>query len=115
MTVDDIDRYYEKSRLAILEGIVRTTPDGYRSNDARFLIGEIYWRQGSIEEALRSWRQIAPDRSDSYFIASSQIAAALRGPKLIEEVNRILRNQHGRWLSFSDDRLRQFGYRFDTF
>jgi hypothetical protein len=115
VTGDDIDRYYEKGRLAILEGIVRTTPDGYRANDARFLIGEIYWRQGSIEEALRSWRQIAPDRNDSYFIASGQIAAALRGPRLIEEVTRILRNQHGRWLSFSDDRLRQFGYRFDSF
>jgi hypothetical protein len=27
----------------------------------------------------------------------------------------ILRNQQGRWLSFSDERLRRFGYRVDRF
>jgi len=29
-------------------------------------------------------------------------------------IDRILDSEHGRWLSFSFDRLRQFGYRFDT-
>jgi hypothetical protein len=27
----------------------------------------------------------------------------------------ILRNHQGRWLDFSYERLKQFGYRFDTF
>ena len=30
-------------------------------------------------------------------------------------IENILKNQQGRWLSFSDERLRRFGYRVDTF
>jgi len=113
---EDVDRFYEKARLAILDGIVRTTPDGYRASDAHFLSGAIYWRQNKPDEALRAWRQMTPDRTDSHFIASSQILEALQsGRPLRKEIDRILKNHHGRWLSLSDERLRRFGHRFDTF
>jgi hypothetical protein len=117
LTTDEaVDRFYEKARLAILDGIVRTTPGGYRASDARFLMGAIHWRQNNVDEAVRAWRQMTPDRTDSHFIVSSQIVAALHsGRPLDREIDRILKNDHGRWLSFSDDRLRRFGHRFDTF
>jgi hypothetical protein len=31
------------------------------------------------------------------------------------EIDRLLKNENGRWLSLSYDRLRHFGYRFDTY
>lgn len=123
-----IDRHYDKVRLSILQGILRTTPQGYRANDARFLIGAIHWRQQNVERALESWREMTTaDRDDSYVVAGSQIVAALRGlrmdrgsrtvidPLLRREIDRILKNEQGRWVMFSYDRLRQFGYRFDSF
>src|SRR5262245_8023570 len=42
--------FFDRIRIAILSGIVRTTPNGYRASDARFLIGSIYWRQLREEE-----------------------------------------------------------------
>jgi hypothetical protein len=55
---DRLGAYYDKVRLGILTGILRTTPRGYRVNDARFLIGSIYWREGSVGDALRASRSI---------------------------------------------------------
>ena len=113
--------YYDRVRLAILQGILRTTPDGYRANDARFLIGAIYWRQQNRDAALRSWHEMsAVDPGDSYVIAASQIAGAVRAgtasDALLErDIDRILKNQQGRWVMFSYDRLRRFGHRFDSF
>lgn len=115
-TDEAVDRFYEKARLAILDGIIRTTPGGYRASDARFLMGAIHWRQGNLDEAMRVWRQMAPDPGDSHVIPARQILDALQsGRPLGLEVDRILKNDQGRWLSFSDQRLRRFGYRFDTF
>src|SRR5689334_1661528 len=44
--------HYARVRLGILDGILRTTPNGYRASDARFLIGAILWRQGRSVDAL---------------------------------------------------------------
>ena len=121
--------HYERVRLAILNGIVRTTPNGYRANDARFLIGAIYWRQGRREAALRAWSAIAPNEGDSHATVNADLVAALRrygigpatpgraplDPALFVEIEHLLRSERGRWVTFSGDRLRQFGYRFDTF
>jgi hypothetical protein len=128
MSEESINVFYEKARLAILTGIVRTTPNGYRANDARFLIGAIFWRQRNIGEALRWWREITVDQQDANVIGSAQLAAALRKSRnpdvsagrppdlaLVREIEHILKNEHGRWLDFSYDRLRRFGYRFDSF
>ena len=115
-------------RLAILTAIVRTTPNGYRASDARFLIGAIYWQQGKTEDALRWWREMTVDPTDSYVIAYSDILRGIhrgdaqpavdnsqRDQGLRQDVKRILDAEHRRWLMFSIDRLHHFGYRFDTF
>jgi hypothetical protein len=123
-----IDVFYERARLAILDGILRTTPDGYRANDARFLIGAIHWRQRSVADALRSWRAITLDPQDTYVTGALPLARALQAATnrgmgaaappdaaLVREIDRILANEHGRWVSFSAERLAHFGYRFDSF
>ena len=113
--------HYERVRVAILEGVLRTTPDGYRANDARFLMGSILWRQGRRMEALTAWQKVRAEPGDSYIAASSQIATALRGGtdpddvNLHRQINRILRHEQGRWVDLSYDRLKRFGYRFDTY
>ena len=62
----------------------RTAP----AERCRFRIGAIYWRQGNAVEALRVWRQMTPDRSDSHFIISAQIVAALHGERpIVEEID----------------------------
>jgi hypothetical protein len=121
----DLATYYDQIRLSILGGILRSTPDHYRANDARFLIGAIYWRKGQAHEALGAWRDLTADTDGSYALFTAAIRAALstahaRGaapldPELATDLDAIVKSEHGRWLSFSFDRLRQFGYRFDTF
>jgi hypothetical protein len=110
---------YGETRLAILRSILRTTPDEYRASDARFLIGEIYWKQGRTEDALRSWRDLAVDAEDAYATASSQVLAAIRaadgGTPNARDIQWILDGEQGRWVVFSIARLRQFGYHVDTF
>jgi hypothetical protein len=122
--------FYERARLDILTGILRTTPHGYRANDARFLIGSIYWRQGQEGDALRAWRAMTIDPADEYAASIARIRGAIaaetgsdRGNvdtgetmrRLALQINAILRGEHGRWIMFSLDRLHQFGFRFDTF
>jgi hypothetical protein len=122
-TSDRVTRHYDNVRVSMLEGILRTTPDGYRANDARFLIGAIYWGQGRKTEALQSWRQVTEDPGASYAEACSQIAATLRTTRtdptqdaeLARKVNRILKNEQGRWWDNSYDRLKRFGFRFDAY
>jgi hypothetical protein len=111
--------HYDGVRLAILESIVLTTPAGYRAGDARFLIGAIYWRQGKAASARRVWKELSVDPADRYATASADIVAAMRAAEEqgldAARINRILEYEQGRWVSFSFDRLWQFGYRFDTF
>jgi len=111
-----IEEYYERGRLALLTRTLATTPDGYRANDVRFLIGSILWKERKRTEAIRAWRDLGSSAGDTYAIAIGQLRAVLANaqpdPRSIEH---ILRNQQGRWLSFSDERLRRFGYRVDTF
>ena len=112
-------KHYDGVRLAILESILLTSPGGYRASDAQYLIGAIYWKQGRAASARRVWKDIRVDPGDRYAIASTEIAAAMRAAEergLDERrINRILEYEHGRWVSFSFDRLWEFGYRFDTF
>jgi hypothetical protein len=126
-SADAITAYFDKVRLAILTGILRTTPADYRANDARFLIGTIYWREHRREDAFQSWRTMTIDRSDSYVVAYEDILrvmsahAATHGDAientraLNAEVAQILDAEHGRWVVFSFSRLRQFGYGSDTY
>ena len=114
--------HYDAIRLTILAGILRTTPQRYRASDARFLIGEIYWKQGRRADAVRLWADMTINPEDRYVVACTDLLAAIQGPANRDgqnldarRIDRILDSEHGRWLSFSFDRLRQFGYRFDTF
>jgi len=127
---DALMAFYERARLDILTGILRTTPRGYRANDARFLIGWIYWRQGTVGDALRVWRPMTIDPTDAYAASIARIRNAIASGTevdrgniditettrlLAQQVNAILRAEHGRWLMFSMDRLHQIGIRYDTF
>ena len=111
-----LQKRYDDIRLSILTGIVRTTPHGYRAGDARFLIGAIYWGQGRAGDAVEAWREMRVSPEDFYGAASSQILEAIGEPSLnARRITRILEGEHGRWVTSSFDRLRQFGYRFDMF
>jgi len=111
-----IEEYYERGRLGLLTRILATTPNGYRANDVRFLIGSILWKQSKRAEAMRAWRDLGPGAADSYAIAIGQLRVALGSTEPDpRNIDYILKNQQGRWLAFSDERLRRFGYRVDTF
>jgi hypothetical protein len=128
-TTATLATYYSKVRLGILTGILRTTPRGHRANDARFLIGSIHWRNGDTGDALRTWRAMTKDHNDAYAASIGRILDAIaqtggdRGDidsretmrMLTLQINSILRAEHGRWIMFSMDRLKQFGFHFDTF
>ena len=113
--------YYDKVRLAVLTAMLHNTPDGYRSGDARYLIGSIYWRHGNRTGAIDAWRAITIDPSDTYVVAYSDVLKAIGAggdaadSGLRRQVERALDAERGRWRDFSYTRLRQFGYRFDTY
>jgi hypothetical protein len=127
---EGLTEHYDKVRLGILTGVLRTTPHGYRANDARFLIGAIYWRQGHVGDALRAWRQLTVEPTDSYATSISRLLETIEAQTggdrgdvdtkqvmrtLTTQINSILRADHGRWIMFSMDRLLQFGFHFDTY
>lgn len=108
---------YDDLRLRLLSTIIASTPDGYRAADARFLAGEILFKQGNVTDAERMWKAITPDARDSYALAYSQVLRELRETHGMSArtVSRLLQNEHGRWRLFNVDRLRQFGYSCSTF
>jgi hypothetical protein len=114
-----VNLHYDRVRLAILDGIVRTTPAGYRASDARVLMGTIYWKQGRRAEAIRSWRGLSCGATDSYAVSCAQLAriipAATSDADLARQVDRVIKYEQGRWWDLSYDRLKQFGFRFDTY
>jgi len=125
-SLDAVRAFYDSVRLSILSGIVRTSPNGYRASDARFLIGSIYWKAYQHDAAVRAWREMTIDRTDSYLVSYSAILIALRTavpsgangalPAATRRtIDGVLDGERSRWLSSSYDRLHQFGYRFDTF
>jgi hypothetical protein len=110
--------YYDKVRLAILTALLHTTPNGYRSGDARYLIGAIYWRHGDHAAALDVWRGIVADPDDAYAVAYTQTLTAIHGETaepLRRRIDRTLDAELGRWRDFSYTRLRHFGYSFATY
>jgi len=112
-----IEDFYGQGRLSILSRILLTTPQGYRADDARFLMGEILWNRGETDAALRVWRDMSGRPSDAtYAIVIGQLRTAVQPAQPdARNIRFILRNQQGRWLSASDDRLRRFGYRADSY
>jgi hypothetical protein len=108
---------FDDVRVRILQAIVTSTPDGYGAADARFLLGRIYWDRNDRPAALAWWRDLVPDERDAYAEASAAIARELSesGALGSARINSILGAEYRRWLTFSADRLDQFGYAFDKF
>ena len=112
-----IDAFYARGRLEHADEKPQAAPRGHRADEVRFLIGEILWSEQRRDEALRVWRELsAAPSGGAYAIAIAQIRDAVRpvNPDA-RNIGFILRNQQGRWSSLSDDRLRRFGYRADTY
>jgi len=112
---ESIKRKYDDVRFGLLSAIAETTPNGYRSGDARFLIGELLFNQGRTEEAVRWWRGIVPDPGDSY---SSTYAQLMKGgfSRIDEDaIQRVLHMRQAEWRLFFVDRLRHFGSACDAF
>jgi hypothetical protein len=115
--------HYDRVRLDILQSILRNTPRGYRAGDARFLMGAIYWREGRSAEAFSAWRALACDPAQSYVESCRQLSrvipagasGSIGDRASVTEINRVLKNEQGRWWDLSYDRLKQFGYRFDAY
>ena len=107
---------YDHLRLRILATIVETTPDGYREADARYLAGEIIFRQGNFDQAMEWWRPMQPQPGDSYAAASTAIRDLIdRGNQDISAVRRVLWAQSAFWKEQNYKRLRRFGYRCDSY
>jgi hypothetical protein len=129
-TSEALVAHYDRVRLDILSGILQNTPKGYRAADARFLIGSIHWHAGNVGDALRAWRAMVVDPTDAYAVSARRILDAIQVEtggdrassdtrettrRLSVQIDAILRAERGRWIMFSIDRLRQFGFHFDTF
>ncbi len=111
--------HFDEARLTILGNILRTTPDGYRRGDARYLIGDVHWRQGDRAEAIRTWRAINIEPSDTYSATYSAIVGAIRAagdhPVSRIAIEQSLAREHGTWVAGSIERLLRFGYHVDEF
>ncbi|HUQ86896.1 MAG TPA: hypothetical protein VM096_05005 [Vicinamibacterales bacterium] len=107
---------YDQVRLRILSTIVETSPDAYRESDARFLAGEIFFRQGNIEEAMQWWGAMRPRDDDSYATAAHSILAILQPGRVdVGALRSVLWRESARWHDVDYARLKQFGYRCDSY
>jgi hypothetical protein len=108
---------YEDQRLRILSAVLASTPGGYRSGDARFLIGQMQFGRKQYAAAVDTWSAIVPDQTDNYYPLYSAILAALNeeGDRGFPRFAAALGGQYLRWREFSRERLRAFGYEFNTF
>jgi hypothetical protein len=116
---DAIRLYFDEARLSILTNIIATTPGGYRASDAQVLVGSIDWKQGRTDDAVDVWNRMTIDRDGVHARMANEILDAIRGRDVrqldIRSVNRALEGDRSRWVSTSYERLRQFGYHFNTY
>lgn len=114
---DAVRARFDEVRIGILRTIVETTPDGYGESDARYLLGLIHWDRRDIPGALQWWRNLGPDGRGAYEQAASAIARELSRPGggTAAAISGILGGEYRRWLTFSQERLKRFGYAFHTF
>ena len=108
---------YHRLRLRILKTIVETTPNGYRDSDARFLAGEILFKERDVEEAVEWWRPMAPAADDTYADAAKAIKTVINKTGLLDQfaLRRILSTESARWAEINYNRMKQFGYRCDSY
>ena len=138
-----LGRHYDQIRTQILTTILQTSPDGYRVNDARYLLGELNWKRDRFAEAKRIWSEMRVDPQGRYAEASTAVLLAMRdadarrgaappqpavrrGPPYsspdsanlqaeVRAINQILEDEYQRWVGFYRARLQHFGYALDTF
>jgi hypothetical protein len=113
----DTGRAYNRLRLRVLSTIVATTPNGYRESDARFLAGEILFKESDTAEAIEWWRPMTPVDGDTYAGAARQIKEVIDKEGLLDtfELRRILSTESARWAEINYNRMKQFGYRCDSY
>jgi hypothetical protein len=112
-----IRRRLDDVRLHLLTLIVERTPDGYRAADARYLAGVIHFEQRERGRAVAEWSHAVPGPHDLYAEALADVRAALLLPSERRAAGLVaaLGAEHGRWLDFSERRLRRFGFRGAAF
>ena len=117
LTLADMPEAYDSFRLRLFATVVETTPGGYREADARFLAGQIFFMRRDTDQALEWWKPMRPVEGDSYAPAAREIADAIRGHDRLDAaaIGTILSRERARWNVTSYGRLRQFGYRCDTY
>ena len=110
-SADDIKAWYDSVRLQILQTVIATSPNGYRTADARFLAGAIHFERGETSEAIRRWREIRPDSGDAYVEEYSRLLEELQWPQGVrtQQVKYVLDSVDSRWRTSSLARLRYFG------
>lgn len=108
---------FDVVRIRILTTILDSSPEGYGSNDARFLLGRIAWDHHDPDGAYEWWSGLdGDDGRGSYADASAALQRAMAaGGATGPAVASILGAEYRRWLTFSAARLDRFGYAFDTF
>ena len=116
-TPEAIRRRFDAIRLGLLQTIVEQAPAGYRVCDARYLAGVIYFQRRERDAAFAAWSRATPGADDLYRAAIADIHAALALPpeRRVPAIVAALGAEHGRWLAFSEQRLRKFGYRAERF
>ena len=113
----DMRDAYNRLRLRVLATILEITPNGYREADARYLAGEIFYREGNIEQAVEWWRPMRPAPGDTYATAAIAIKNLIdrQGPLEPAALYRIVAGESARWSEINYARLKQFGYRCDSY
>ena len=116
-SADDIKAWYDTVRLQILQTVIATSPNGYRTADARFLAGAIHFEGGETSEAIRRWREIRPDSGDAYVEEYSRLLEELQWPQGVrtQQVKYVLDSVDSRWRTSSLARLRYFGRTCDSY
>jgi hypothetical protein len=64
---------------------------------------------------VAAWRGLTARSDGAYAASSAALRSSLESGVDAPAIDRILKIENGRWLSRSYDRLRHFGYRFDTY
>jgi hypothetical protein len=119
---------YANVRLSILNGILHTTPRGYRANDARLLIGWIQWRLENVDAAISAWCDVTSEPADEYIELAASLRAILRMPvgadvcttrtmgvPEMSAVEKWLQRERGRLWEFQYRRISEFGYSLSSF
>ncbi len=101
-TEEKILQEYDNTKIKILEQIIKTTPNGYRLDDALYKMGLVYWLQENNNQAIEYWKMIG-DTNITYSTMNRAIAE-----EDINAIKEFLQEQDKNRYNFLDQRLRKF-------